>query len=307
MLHYFRLVGLFTCLFLSPISYADWYTDIETGCKLWSKKERTGVRWNGKCVDGVAEGYGTRYWSYVSNGKLATSKFVGEMIWGRPDGQGKSEFESGETYSGGYSNGKYFGQGTYRWPDGIYYTGEWDGDRHGFGRQYWPDGGRYEGEWEDGQRHGQGTRWYSDGDRYEGQWKEGKRSGYGTYYWANGRKFEGNYMNGSREGEGAYYDSDGSLLYQGNYSNGERHGFGEAWYEDGIYEGNWVDGQRSGEGSYMFLETGEVWRGTWDGRRFISGGIYDSSGKLLRADDEYREKLKREQEFKDRIDRLMTF
>ena len=41
-------------------------------------------------------------------------------------------------------------QGTYTWPDGTKYVGEFkSGNRTGQGTQTWPDGSKYEGEWKD--------------------------------------------------------------------------------------------------------------------------------------------------------------
>lgn len=38
------------------------------------------------------------------------------------------------------------GRGTFRWPSGLRYTGEYvDNKRQGYGEQEWPEGSRYEG------------------------------------------------------------------------------------------------------------------------------------------------------------------
>lgn len=39
-------------------------------------------------------------------------------------------------------------KGTFLWPDGRFYVGEWkDNMMHGYGTYIWPDGRKYEGEY----------------------------------------------------------------------------------------------------------------------------------------------------------------
>jgi len=55
----------------------------------------------------------------------------------------------------------------------------------GVGTYYWPSGNHYEGQFRDGKRNGQGTFYYAkSGNRFEGQYKDGKRNGQGTRYYA---------------------------------------------------------------------------------------------------------------------------
>ena len=50
------------------------------------------------------------------------------------------------------------GQGTYTYPDGRQYVGEWkNGIRHGQGTYTFLDGGQYVGEWENDKPNWQGT------------------------------------------------------------------------------------------------------------------------------------------------------
>ena len=59
-------------------------------------------------------------------------------------------------------------RGTYTYPDGSTYIGEFnkDGVKHGTGTFTSPDGSKYEGEWKDGMKHGKGTQTYFDGEKY---------------------------------------------------------------------------------------------------------------------------------------------
>ena len=75
------------------------------------------------------------------------------------------------------------GQGTYIYPNGEKYVGDWKNRKyHGHGTYTYPDGIMYVGEFKDGSENGQGTLTYSDGRKYEGEFKDEK-------FW-NGTTFE---------------------------------------------------------------------------------------------------------------------
>ena len=60
--------------------------------------------------------------------------YTGEMMAGRPHGEGKTMFKSGDVYEGHYVKGKRQGKGTYTFTDGEKYEGEWLQDQqHGRG------------------------------------------------------------------------------------------------------------------------------------------------------------------------------
>ena len=80
------------------------------------------------------------------------SKYVGEVKYGIP-----------------------YGQGTYSFPNGDKYVGEWkDGKKHGYGTLTYLNGEKYVGEFKDGEKHGQGTYTWSDGRKYVGEYKDGE-------------------------------------------------------------------------------------------------------------------------------------
>ena len=82
--------------------------------------------------------------------------------------------------------------GTYTWPDGARYVGEFrDDKRNGQGTFTWPDGARYVGEYKDDKRNGQGTQTWPDGQRYVGEFKDNKLNGQGTKYFPDGRVLAG--------------------------------------------------------------------------------------------------------------------
>ena len=122
--------------------------------------------------------------------------------------------------------GDYFDncQGTYTWPTGDKYVGEWkDGKRTGQGTYIFANGDKYVGEWKDNNFNGKGTHTYGDGpwkgDKYVGEWKDGKIDGEGTYTYANGGKYVGEFKDNIRHGEGAEYAANGSIIKMGIWAN----------------------------------------------------------------------------------------
>eukprot|EP00826_Nyctotherus_ovalis_P025683 TRINITY_DN1992_c0_g3_i1.p2 TRINITY_DN1992_c0_g3~~TRINITY_DN1992_c0_g3_i1.p2 ORF type:complete len:112 (+),score=27.04 TRINITY_DN1992_c0_g3_i1:307-642(+) len=66
------------------------------------------------------------------------------------------------------------GKGTYRWPDGRVYIGEFANDlKDGYGVMTWAHGERYEGSWKDGKMHGKGKMVSANGAESYGIWENG--------------------------------------------------------------------------------------------------------------------------------------
>lgn len=85
---------------------------------------------------------------------------------------GKVRYDNGTGYDGGFKDGKYHGQGTYKQNGVFEYIGEWkDGKRNGQGTGTFANGNKYVGEWKDDNYHGQGTFTYADGRQSVGRWK----------------------------------------------------------------------------------------------------------------------------------------
>jgi hypothetical protein len=102
--------------------------------------------------------------------------------------------------------------GTYTFPSGTKYVGEWkfhseskNGMYHGQGTETFASGAKYVGEHKDGNRHGQGTYTFGkgpwEGDKYVGEWKDNNPHGQGTHTFANGTKWEGLWVEGEFKGE----------------------------------------------------------------------------------------------------------
>ena len=106
-----------------------------------------------------------------SNGSV----YVGEIVSGKPHGQGTRTFTNGDKYVGEWKNGKENGNGKRNSPDGRNYVGEWkDGREHGQGTFTFPNGKKYVGEWKEGRKDGQGTDIFPDGSKGIGEFREGR-------------------------------------------------------------------------------------------------------------------------------------
>ena len=62
-----------------------------------------------------------------------------------------------------------------------------------FGTFTFPSGSEYVGEWKDDKKHGYGTFRFVDGGQHVGEYKDDKPNGHGTYTWADGDKYVGEY------------------------------------------------------------------------------------------------------------------
>ena len=89
------------------------------------------------------------------------------------------------------------GQGTYTLPDGTMYEGEFkEGYPNGQGTETYPVGKTFIGEFKDGKKDGQGTFIFPEGRKYVGEFMDGKRWK-GTMYYKDG-KIKNIYVNGKR-------------------------------------------------------------------------------------------------------------
>ncbi|MDY6935139.1 MAG: hypothetical protein SVZ03_13075 [Spirochaetota bacterium] len=99
------------------------------------------------------------------------------------NGQGTFRYPDGSTYIGQFVNGLMEGQGTFTWGEksvwaGSKFIGEFKKGRiNGYGTWTWPRGGKYIGECKDNMIHGKGTMYYPDGRVKTGRWKNDRYVG----------------------------------------------------------------------------------------------------------------------------------
>ena len=93
---------------------------------------------------------------------------------------------------------KYPGYDVKRYPSGEKYEGYFNarGLRHGKGTYLWPNGDKYVGDWINDEATGQGIYYSREGWRYEGKFQNLVFHGAGTYYFANGKSKKGVWLNG---------------------------------------------------------------------------------------------------------------
>ena len=66
----------------------------------------------------------------------------------------------------------------------------------GKGTYTWPDGSKYQGDYKDNKKHGNGIYTYTDGSKYECVYKEDKKHGKGIYTDSNGKSVSQNWSSG---------------------------------------------------------------------------------------------------------------
>ena len=151
------------------------------------------------------------------------------------------------------------GKGTFIWPNGDKYNGNWKNQKpHGLGTFKWVNGTKYIGDWEFGIQNGQGTVTWANGDKYIGGRKNGQADGQGTFIFANGTTQSGEWKNGNI----IERDSSGIAIgcVEGNCINGKGT---FKWPNGDRYEGDWVNSQRTGQGKYFYSSGGGVYTGEW--------------------------------------------
>ena len=205
--------------------------------------------------------------------------------------------------------------GTYTWPSGQKYVGEWENDtKHGQGTQTWPNGAKYVGEWQNS-RHGQGTYTHPSGTKYIGEWKNDKIHGLGTFTYADGRKNVGAFENGKLNGYAITYYVDGNIYLEGIFKDNKFlyaqkrtanvstlpacpppiGKIGNVKITDPIkhncsgidkdangntYEGGWYFGKKHGQGTYT-SSSGAKYVGEWkNDKRHGQGTMYKIDGSV---------------------------
>ncbi|WP_298615241.1 leucine-rich repeat protein [uncultured Odoribacter sp.] len=173
--------------------------------------------------------------------------YEGEMRKGKPHGEGKMIYVSGDIYEGTWVNG-FYKQGKKSYVDGNIYEGEWLDGYYKKGKMSYANGDIYEGEWQLGKPEGKGKMSYSNGNTCEGNWYKGELS-YGKMIYANGDIYEGAFSIGIPNGIGKMTYANGGFC-EGEWKMNQFYsGKINIHYENGdLYEGMCKRGKIEGEG-----------------------------------------------------------
>ena len=132
--------------------------------------------------DGTVNGQGKLIWrirgsaSYDPRTVYAT--YVGTLKDGRPDGQGRLSYRTGEVFEGTFVAGVLQGKGVHVGADGDRYQGDFTAGRaNGVGRLATAKGDVYSGDFRDGLKHGKGETRLAGGVAYVSQWSNGQEIG----------------------------------------------------------------------------------------------------------------------------------
>lgn len=139
-----------------------------------------------------------------------------------------------------------------------------DSFRHGYGTFYWPNGNRYEGEWHENKRQGLGIMWYGNKDLFHGEFRDGRKHGAGVYKFFNGTTYEGHWEKGRLHGfvKVSYCNGD---RFEGQFFRGEKMGQGTMTYAKGHvvqFVGQWRRGRREGNGTEI-TRSGDAFDSIW--------------------------------------------
>jgi hypothetical protein len=165
------------------------------------------------------------------------------------NGRGVMEYSTGHKYTGEFRNGMRDGEGFMTMPGGRTLKGRFQYNTIFEGTYTYPDGKVYTGQWEMRERNGRGTLTYADGRVYDGEFKSGLRHGKGVMTWPSGRRYEGDFLRGKRTGKGTMTYPDGRV-YTGDFVDGEETGRGVMTLPSGKrLEGRFVKGEHFGQSS----------------------------------------------------------
>lgn len=281
------------CLFWASATHAQCVSgDCKNGRGIYVYP--SGAKYIGDFKDGEIHGIGV---CYYTDG----SKYQGEWQHRYPHGKGTKIYADGHQHTGLWMKGKPVnesgkflvehvvpdkeeyefitdiqsgcidgdcqnGQGTFAYPDGSKYDGQFKQGRiTGLGTWYFANGERYVGSFANNFPHGKGVLYRLDGSVLKGEWKEGEYAG----SIETKPKQEGCIKGDCLQGTGTYVFKDAVATYTGQFVNEEPQGKGTIVYANGDkYEGDWSEGAMHGSG-VLTMADGVVVKGRWDQGRYM--------------------------------------
>ncbi len=187
-------------------------------------------------------------------------KYSGELINGKPNGQGTMEYASGGKYTGEFKNGIPDGKGTLLISGGDKYIGDFKNGRiDGQGTYLFVSGEKYAGEFKDDLMSGKGTLEFPRGDKYVGEFMDDEYNGFGIFTFANGKIQQGIWKNSKfikRQAEPTVESNEMKITY------------GTLRFSGGIYTGEIKNGKANGQGTMTYAD-GTVKKGIWKDDEFV--------------------------------------
>jgi hypothetical protein len=149
------------------------------------------------------------------------------------NGKGTYVYPNGGKYMGDWLNKLPHGRGVFTSREGNVYFGEWvKGVKNGKGKMTFISGDTYTGEYNNDIINGRGKMVYRNKDVYDGDWFAGRAHGKGTYVFADGDTYVGEFLAGEFSGNGKLSRKDGST-YVGTWLNNKKHGEGVSTSQNG--------------------------------------------------------------------------
>ncbi len=231
-----------------------------------------GSRYEGDWANRYPDGKGTKF---LKDGSKLTGTWKKGVLM---DGQevkangatlvakGKQDGDGTTVQSGCINGDCENGQGTYAYPDGSKYDGQFNkGKIHGWGTFIYTNGDKYVGSFKENIADGKGTIFHADGTQTTGEWKEGEYMGSSLIESGRVGCIEGNCV----DGKGTYIYKDGGAKYIGQFKKSEPHGQGTVYYANGErYVGAWENGSFNGKGT-LFMKDGNEAIGYWSEGEYL--------------------------------------